>query len=253
MIDSLWVAIATYSRLPVPRAEWTQKSLKYSLCFFPLVGAAVGALELIWLFIAARLQLGALLTGAAGCAIPILVTGGIHMDGFMDALDALSSRKPKEEMLKILKDSHVGAFAAMGCALYLIVDAGALSDLPVREALALAASFVVSRALSAFFVAVLPAARPDGMARAVKDAAQEQGKDAVKRASVAWAVGFGFLMLWAAPLSATFAFLWAAAAVLLYMRVVERFGGVTGDLAGWFLQVLELGFALALALGGKIG
>jgi adenosylcobinamide-GDP ribazoletransferase len=253
MIDSLWVAIATYSRLPTPRSEWTTKSLRYSLCFFPLVGVAVGALELIWWSIASWLQLGAFLTGAVGCAVPILVTGGIHMDGFMDTVDALSSRKPRAEMLKILKDSHVGAFAAMGCTLYLIMDAGALSQLPVRESLALAASFVVSRALSAFFVAVLPAARPDGMAKAVKDAAVEAGVEAVKRASVGWAVVFGLIMLWLAPASSVIALIWAAAAVLLYMRVVKRFGGVTGDLAGWFLQVCELGFALSLALGGKIG
>jgi len=253
LIDSLWVAVATYSRLPVPRAAWTVQSLRYSLCFFPLVGVAVGALELIWLFVAAQLKLGALLTGAGGCAVPILVTGGIHMDGFMDALDALGSRRPREEMLRILKDSHVGAFAVMGCALYLALDAAALSELPVREALALAAGFVVSRAMSAFFVSVLPAARPDGMAKAFKDAQDEAGVDAVKRASVAWAVGFGLLMVWLAPTGAVIALCWAAAAVLLYMRVIKRFGGVTGDLAGWFLQVCELGFAVALAIGGKIG
>lgn len=253
MIDSLLVALATYSRLPVPKAAWTGESLKYSLCFFPLVGVVLGALELAWLYAAARLRLGAMLTGAVGCAIPILVTGGIHMDGFMDSVDALASRKPWEEMLRILKDSHVGAFAAMGCALYLIADAAALSELPMRESMALAASFVVSRAMSAFFVAALPAARPDGMARAVKDAQQEAGKGAVKRASAAWVVGFGALMVWLAPASSILALSWAAAAVLLYMRVVRRFGGVTGDLAGWFLQVTELGFAIALALGGKIG
>jgi adenosylcobinamide-GDP ribazoletransferase len=213
----------------------------------------LGALELIWLCAAAQLRLGALLTGAVGCAIPILVTGGIHMDGFMDAVDALSSRKPREEMLKILKDSHVGAFAAMACALYLIADAAALSELPARESLALAASFVVSRAMSAFFMALLPAARPDGMARAVKDAQAEAGKDSVKRASVAWAVAFGLLMVWLAPASSILALGWAAVSVLYYMRVVGRFGGVTGDLAGWFLQVTELGFAIALAVGGKIG
>ena len=253
MIDSLLVAIATYSRLPAPRAAWTSESLRYSLCFFPLVGVAVGALELIWLFVAAKLRLGPMLTGAAGCTIPILVTGGIHMDGFMDTVDALGSRKPREEMLRILKDSHVGAFAAMACALYLIADAAALSELPVKEALALAAGFVVSRALSAFFVSILPAARPDGMARAVKDAQDEAGKFAVKRASVAWAVGFGMLMVWLAPTGSIIALSWAAVAVLLYMRVVKRFGGVTGDLAGWFLQVTELGVAIALAVGGKIG
>ena len=252
MIDSLWVAIATYSRLPTPPVKWTKSSLRLSLCFFPLVGLAVGALELLWLFIALRLKLGPLLTGALGCAIPILVTGGIHMDGFMDTVDALSSRRSREDMLFILKDSHVGAFAVMGCALYLLLDAAALSELPVNESLALAAGFVVSRAMSAFFVAVTPAARPDGMARTVQDAAEESGMFVVKRWAVGWAVAFGFLMLWLSPVSSGLALGWAAVAILTYLRVIKRFGGLTGDLAGWFLQITELGFALALAVGGKI-
>ena len=253
MIDSLWVAIATYSRLPTPPVKWTKSSLRYSLCFFPLVGLAVGALELLWLFIALRLKLGPLLTGALGCSIPILVTGGIHMDGFMDTVDALSSRRSREDMLIILKDSHVGAFAVMGCALYLLLDAAALSELPVNESLALAAGFVVSRAMSAFFVAVTPAARPDGMARTVQDAAEESGMFVVKRWAGGWAVAFGFLMLWLSPVSSGLALGWAGVAILTYLRVIKRFGGLTGDLAGWFLQMTELGFALALAVGGKIG
>ena len=246
------MAIATYSRLPTPPVKWTKSSLRLSLCFFPLVGLAVGALELLWLFIALRLKLGPLLTGALGCAIPILVTGGIHMDGFMDTVDALSSRRSREDMLFILKDSHVGAFAVMGCALYLLLDAAALSELPVNESLALAAGFVVSRAMSAFFMAVTPAARPDGMARTVQDAAEESGMFVVKRWAVGWAVAFGFLMLWLSPVSSGLALGWAAVAILLYIRVIKRFGGLTGDLAGWFLQMTELGFALALAVGGKI-
>lgn len=253
MIDSLWVALATYSRLPTPPVKWTKASLRYSLCFFPLVGVAVGALELFWLFAALRLSLGPFLTGAVGCAIPVLVTGGIHMDGFMDTLDALSSRRPREDMLLILKDSHVGAFAVMGCALYLIADAAALTALPVKESLALAASFVVSRAMSAFFVAVAPAAATSGMAKAVQDAAEASGMFVVKRWAVGWAVAFGMLMLWICPVSSGMALGWAAVAILMYLRVIKRFGGVTGDLAGWFLQISELGFALALALGGRIG
>ena len=102
-------------------------------------------------------------------------------------------------------------------------------------------------------MAVLAAARPDGMAKTVQDAAEESGMFVVKRWAVGWAVAFGLIMLWLAPVSSGIALGWGAAAILLYLRVVKRFGGVTGDLAGWFLQVTELGFALALALGGRIG
>jgi adenosylcobinamide-GDP ribazoletransferase len=60
-------------------------------------------------------------------------------------------------------------------------------------------------------------------------------------------------MLWISPVSSALALGWGVVAILLYLRVIKRFGGVTGDLAGWFLQITELGFALALAVGGRIG
>ena len=55
----------------------------------------------------------------------LLVTGGIHLDGFMDTTDARSSYGDREKKLAILKDSHVGAFAVIGCSFYLILSAGA--------------------------------------------------------------------------------------------------------------------------------
>ena len=251
MMDSLWVALATYSRIPVPRGEWTRESLRYSLCFFPLVGVAVGALELGWLYLAARLGFGALLTGAVGCLVPLAVTGGIHMDGFMDTLDALSSRRSREEMLRILKDSHAGAFAVMGCALYLILSAAALSEMSFKASVVLSAGFVLSRALSAFCVAFLPAARADGMAASVKNAAERRGASAVMTWSIGWITVFAAAMLLYAPLLSLVALGWAAVVVAWYLGVTRRFGGVTGDLAGWFLQVCELGFMLTLSIGGR--
>ena len=250
MIDGLLMAIATYSRIPTPRIEWTRQGLRYSLCFFPLVGVFVGALELGWLILASHFSLGAMLTGAVGCAVPLLVTGGIHMDGFMDALDALGARREREDTLRILKDPHAGAFAVMGCALYLIAQFSALPSLTFYPAVALAAGFVVSRAASAFLMAALPAARPDGMAAAVKDAAEEKGAAAVMLASIGWGTAFSVLMLWAAPVLSAVALLWVALSVLFCLRIVRRLGGITGDIAGWFLQVAELGILMTLAIGG---
>lgn len=83
-----------------------------------------------WLALCDALGFGALLRGAVGALLPILVTGGIHMDGFMDTSDALASWQSPEKRLEILKDSHVGAFAVLGCAGYLLLDAALLSELP---------------------------------------------------------------------------------------------------------------------------
>ena len=116
VIRSLCIAFSTYSRIPVPQVAWTDENRKYSMCFFPLIGAVIGLLLWGWLALCDVLGFGALLRGAVGALLPILVTGGIHMDGFMDTSDALASWQSPEKRLEILKDSHVGAFAVLGCA-----------------------------------------------------------------------------------------------------------------------------------------
>lgn len=42
--------------------------------------------------------------------MPLLVTGGIHIDGFSDTMDALSSHAERQKKLEIMDDPHIGAF-----------------------------------------------------------------------------------------------------------------------------------------------
>ena len=64
---------------------------------------------------------GVLFAAAAAC-LPLLITGGIHMDGFMDTVDALASHQSRERKLEILKDSACGAFAVLYCGVYLLLS-----------------------------------------------------------------------------------------------------------------------------------
>lgn len=65
--------------------------------------------------------------------IPVLITGGIHLDGLLDTADALSSYKTKEEKLEILKDSHAGAFAIIIGICWFVLDFGIYSrQMPIQ-------------------------------------------------------------------------------------------------------------------------
>ena len=119
MLKSLCIAFATYSRIPTPRVGWSADALRYAICFFPLIGAVIGALEYGWLLLSELLCCGDLLRGAVAAALPLLITGGIHADGFCDTVDALSSHAERERKLEILKDSHCGAFAVIFFGLWL--------------------------------------------------------------------------------------------------------------------------------------
>ncbi len=120
ILRTVGMAFALYSRIPMPRLDWESESRKYTLYAFPLVGIAVGIFELLWLWMSQVLDLHTILTGAVLAALPIWVTGGIHLDGFCDVCDARASHQSRERKLEILKDSNVGAFAVIHCVLLLL-------------------------------------------------------------------------------------------------------------------------------------
>lgn len=96
-IKSLACTFLMYSRIPMPQVEWNEDNRRYSLALFPLVGAIIGALLVVWTLICNLLDIGKWLYAAVCCLIPIAVTGGIHADGFSDVTDAKSSYAPREK------------------------------------------------------------------------------------------------------------------------------------------------------------
>ncbi len=250
VIRSFVIAFSTYSRIPTPQVEWSDENRKYAMCFFPLIGAVIGLMLWGWLWLCDVLGLGALLRGAVGALLPLVVTGGIHMDGFMDTSDALASWQTRERRLEILKDSHVGAFAVMGCAGYLLLTAGLLSEAAAAHGPMLLGAFVISRAMSAWALAAFRSARPKGMLDSFAQAAHKRmvAIGCITYAVICvllWALCGGWLAL---------ACLLTAALCLAYYRhmAYKQFGGVTGDLAGWFVQMTELALTAVIILGGKL-
>lgn len=250
LFQSFCVALSMYSRIPVPRVEWTEDSMRYALCFLPVVGAAEGALfTLLWMALG-RLGFGICFQSMLLTALPIAVTGGIHMDGFLDTVDALSSWQTKERRLEILKDSNSGAFAVMGGALYLLLYAGGVSELhSLRAVLITGCGFVLSRILSAGALVLLKGAKKEGLAYTFMSAAHKKCTRAALAAEliVMLAVMAG---LWLAGAAA--AVVLAAGSWLYYRYMAYRqFGGVTGDLAGFFLQVCELAVLYGAVLADR--
>ena len=251
-MKSLIIAFAMYSKIPMPRVDWEKKALSWALCFFPLVGAVIGAVLYGWMALARYLGFGPLFFAAFALLIPIALSGGIHLDGFCDTCDALSSHQSRERKLEILKDSHTGAFAIICCGLYLLVFFACWSEVAAagRAALVLALGPVLSRSLSGLFAVTLPNARGTGLLATFTgpmDTAKARG------VMVIWVVACVAAMLWLDLWTGGAALLGAGLACLYYRVMSQRqFGGVTGDLAGFFLQICELAMVLMVAVVQKI-
>lgn len=255
-MKKLWngflVAFAMYSRIPVPRADWEKENMHYALLFFPLIGAVIGLLENLWYGISMRLSAGILLKAAITVMLPVLVTGGIHFDGFLDTADAMSSWREKKERLRILKDSHTGAFALIAGLLWALAALGLAGeffthDFPLRDRIIFALTFVISRSFSGLSVVSFPKANPDGTAAAFsRNAKQRQ-------------VGIFMLilitLLYVAvlilqPLTGLLVIFSSLLSFGYYYHLCKKyFGGMTGDLAGFFLTAAELLMMAALAAG----
>ena len=246
-MKALIIAFSTYSRLPMPQVEWSEHNMRYAVCFFPLIGGVVGGLLLGWCWLCQALALTPALRAAGGVVLPLLVSGGIHMDGWCDTADALASHQERARKLEILKDSHTGAFAVIACGGWLLLDFGALTQPSAWASWGvIALGFMLSRALSGLALNNFPKARPGGM---LQSFARPARRGAVNAAMAGYLLLAGGGMVALSPVSGGVA-LGAALACFGYYRwmACRQFGGVTGDLAGFFLQLCELSVALAVAL-----
>lgn len=238
IINSFFIALSMYSRIPVPRVDWKKENMRYVMCFFPMIGVVIGAVMYLAGWLLDKTSVGGLFRGVVFTLIPIIITGGIHMDGFMDTMDALGSWGDREKKLEILKDSHAGAFAILGMGCYLMWSVAVWSELPAEVLRVCGVSFVLSRALSGFSVVTFPAARNSGLLKMFQDGAQKK----VVRITMCLYVAAAVIMMAVMNARAMTGAVTGVMIAFLYYIVVSRkqFGGVTGDLAGFFLETAEL-------------
>ena len=236
-----------YSKIPIGQAQWTEENMKYAMCFFPLIGVVIGACVFGWSYLSEYLRVGNLLQTVIYVLIPIIITGGIHMDGFLDTSDALNSYQSKERKLEILKDSNAGAFAVITGIGYFLLAGGVWSEVNKEIILILVFSFIISRAFSGLSVVTFQMAKDTGLATTFSSQAQKK--------TVKWVmIGYLFLASIAIvlinPLLGLCSMI-ASGLVFIYYRykAYKEFGGITGDLAGFFLQVCELTIAAVVVFG----
>lgn len=251
LFKSLACAFLMYSRIPMPQVEWKEENRRYSLALFPLVGAVIGGIIILWTYLSGLLNAEKWLYSAVCCVIPVAVTGGIHADGYCDVTDAVSSFAPREKKLEIMSDPHVGSFAVIYSILYFLAQFGLYSEIDgIRAALVPACGYVLSRALSGFAAVTFRCAKKDGTLQSFVKPAHRRNSVIILAVETCAAVG-GMLM--ASPVCGAASVLAAGLAVLYYrVSSYRNFGGITGDTAGHFLQVCELAELAAAVLAGLI-
>ena len=238
---TICLAFSMYSRIPMPYLQYDEEDMRYTFLCFPFVGVMIGVLEYFWFVFATGIALTQGFYAAVATVIPIFVTGGFHMDGYIDTMDALSSHRERERKLEILKDSHVGAFAVIWSIVYFLLSYGAWQEANHMDKMVIVVvccSFVLSRITSGLAAIILPSATGK---HSLTSFAKAGDRKVVK---------VGLLCYMIAILVTLFVWEWRYGLVVLitlgmivwyYAQMAKKqFGGITGDLAGWYLQMCEL-------------
>lgn len=122
-------ALQFLTRFPVPiQVPFEKPVLSRSVVYFPLAGAFIG----IVLWLASELLTGILPPWPAAVllvAVWVGLTGGLHLDGWMDTADGVFSHRTRERMLEIMKDSRVGAMGVIAAVLLLLLKTSVIAEL----------------------------------------------------------------------------------------------------------------------------
>ena len=248
-IYSFFAAFSMFSALPMPQVPWEKEKIRYMLVCLPFVGLVIGIVEYMWLVLANLLKLHQVLWAAGLTLIPILLTGGIHLDGFMDTVDALKSHAAPEKKRAILKDPHDGAFAVIGLGCYLLAYFALCHELGHGALRSMIPMHLMSRSLSAVSGTLLPMRPGEGTLNFFRQAAD-------KRAGVlaiAWVILSAAILVAVRPLTGGVMALGAIVTLLLVRRMaMKQFEGMSGDIAGFQLQMAELVMLTLLVLTERL-
>lgn len=240
-LNAFFHALAFFTRIPVPWLVPSEEAWKKSVSWYPAVGLVIGLL--LWGVNEAGLALFSPLLAAAITLVGwVYVTGGLHLDGWMDLADGLGSSRPREQILTIMKDSRVGAMGVLAAILLLLLKVAALAELAhTGELMALLLVPMAARTHVLLSIYCWPYLTADeGVGKGIRD-----GLTLVP-------IIFGYAFLGAAGwLIGGWPVLVAAAASLLaalwFSRSVSRkLGGLNGDCYGAVIESSEAVMLLVL-------
>lgn len=245
LLNGLLVAFSLYSAIPVPQVNWKKETMRRALSFLPLVGVCIGGAEWAWFRFCVWRDASALFYAAGATILPVFLSGGIHLDGLCDTCDALCSYGDREKRLAILKDPHIGAFGVLWLALFLLAETACFAQLyqtPAAMPVVLT-GFALARAAGGRKIVAMPCAKHTGLAQLFAENSDRKTVATTLTAELIFLAVLTVFWQWHTAGS----MLPASGLLLLYFwdalheRLCKKqFGGITGDLAGFFISVSEL-------------
>jgi adenosylcobinamide-GDP ribazoletransferase len=243
---SFLAALQFLTTLPLPgRREATPEQLGRATAYFPVVGLIIGLIlaGLNWLLshILPPAVVNALLLVAL-----VIVTGALHLDGFVDTCDGIAGHKAVEDRWRVMRDSRAGAFGIVGVVLLLLVKYVSLNSIPPIFMMATLLFLpVVSRWAMVYAIFVYPYARPSGLGTAFKQ--KTRWPEFTIATLITLIIAMALFPLFSLTALLVMLGVWMVT-VIFSVYLKHKFAGLTGDTYGAINEVAEVTVLIIVCL-----
>lgn len=252
ILKGLIISFSMYSIIPMPKINWEKENMKYAFCFLPIIGLIIGFASYLWYIFCGFLNLNSVIFASVAAVLPIIISGGIHLDGLIDTCDAIFSYGDKEKKLEILKDPRTGAFGVIGCAVYLLLQIGFFSQLKdtPKYVLIFALSFFISRCIGALAIIYVTKAKSTGLGAIFSESANKTAITILICIYLIIGLVVFIIINW---LLSIIIFMVLSLFIFYFIHIIKKdFGGITGDLTGFMILATELTILALAAFGSKL-
>ena len=233
--------------IPGPK-KWDEEARPYMLAWLPTVAAIMGAIWALCFSILSRIGLPSMALAAIVTWLPFVLSGFIHVDGYMDVNDAVMSRGSLEKKRAILKDSRCGTFAIVSLIFLVLVEFGFMASACGEGSVNLARLAVIMmapRALGAFMMMSLKPMDTSQYAEMKRD----RGAEVFLLGQMIFWIGVAAIASWGEPMKVLLTAGMCLAGTLVSVLMARReLKGMNGDIAGYGILWGELLGIVSLVL-----
>jgi len=237
MIQSFLMTFSMYSKIPVPQVEYKEKNMRYTVAFLPFVGLAIAAVTWLWLYFAPVFHFSRLFVSIIALIIPILVTGGIHFNDFIN----ISKHGTIALAIYLLCN------LAIWDELYPFYAKGSVNDMTILCFIML--TYVISRCFAGLAILSFPKIKDSSFDTIFTDSSE------LKPAKIIILIILGICMIFEFFLQPVLSGTILCCGMLFFfyyrLKCMKKFGGISAKVAGWFLQLCELFLLFVLAISCK--
>ncbi|MFH1202264.1 MAG: adenosylcobinamide-GDP ribazoletransferase [Candidatus Omnitrophota bacterium] len=232
---SLLLAIQFLTIIPVKIKNVTDKNFANSMVYFPVAGLLIGLILAAIAHLLSILNFQYFVSNIILVISLVIITGGIHLDGLSDTSDALLSRKDKDEMLRIMRDSHIGVMGALSIICIILLKISFLSSInSPSKFVSLVLMCTLSRWSLVLMMFSFPYAREEGKAKVFV-----QGVN-LKILTLATVIALGIAVsVWQLKGLLIFA-LTAIGSYVIGKSINDKIKGLTGDSLGAINELIEV-------------